>query len=175
MSVVSLETLYISLGTSNFAHKYDQISFEVVDGPHSFSSSPRSQCIPFYRSQSLWMGCSSRAYESVLSWSLDRIPIPVPYQYSRNNGHSFCVEKGHTVYTPLLCYDIHRQYNSGLKYQQIRRNTFSQSMHRSMGKLPLVPGIQCDSQNLSHSRESQHSCESSLRTRQTSQYRMVLG
>ena len=65
----------------------------MVDQPHSLRSgnihpSPRSQCIPFYGCQSLWMGCSSRADEAILSWSLDRRLIPAPYQYSRNNGHS---------------------------------------------------------------------------------------
>ena len=44
--------------------------------------------------------------------------------YSRNNDHSFSPEESYTIHTPLLCYDIHRQYNSGLIYQQKRRNTF---------------------------------------------------
>ena len=140
--VVSLET---STGSSSFSHQYDLISFEMVDGhqllhSENIHSPSRSQCVPFYRCQSLWMGSSSWADETVLSWSLDRRPIPASFQYTRNNGHSFCTEEGHTVYTPLLCYDIHRQYNSGLIYQQTRRNTFSQTMHRSLGNPPLVPG-----------------------------------
>ena len=79
-----------------------------------------------------------------------RRPIPAPHQYSRNNGHSFCTEKAHTADTPLSYYDIHRQHNSGLIYQQTRRNTFSQYMYRSMGNIPLVPGTLCYSQNSSH-------------------------
>ena len=72
---------------------------------------------------------------------LDGGPIPAPYQYSGNNGHSFCTEESHTIHTLLLCYDFHPQYNSGLVYQQKRKNTFSQPMHRGMGNSPLVPGI----------------------------------
>ena len=72
--------------------------------------SSRSQCIPFHGCQPLWMGSSSRTDKTILSWSLDGRPIPAPYQYSGNNGHSFCAEESHTVYTPILYYDIHPQY-----------------------------------------------------------------
>ena len=67
---------------------------------------------------------------------------------------------------------MHRQYNSDLIYQQTRRNTFSQSI-LIVGNTPLVSRIRCNSQNAPHSREIQHSCGSSLKIRQTSQYRMV--
>ena len=60
----------------------------------------------------LWIGCLSRTDETVLSWSLDRRPISALHQYSRNNGHLFSIEKGHTVHTPLLCHDIHQQHSS---------------------------------------------------------------
>ena len=73
---------------------------------------------------------------------------PNLYQYSRNNGHLFCTEESHTIHTPLLCYDIHRQYNSCLVYQQTRRNTFPQPMRRGMGSPPLVPGTRRCTQNL---------------------------
>ena len=39
------------------------------------------------------------------------------------------------VFTTLICYDLDRQYNSGLLYQQTRRNTFSQPMRRGMENL----------------------------------------
>ena len=146
-----------------------------MDGSHLLHSgyihpSSRSQCIPFYGCQPLWMGCSSQTDKTVLLWSLDKRSISAQHEYSRNNGHSFCVEKGHT---PLLCHDVHRQHNSSLICQQTRRNTFSQSMYRSMGNPPLVPGTQCDSQNSSHFREIQHSCGPSVEMRQASIYGMV--
>ena len=62
------------------------------------------------------------------------------HQYSGNDGHSFSTEESHKTHTPLLCYDLYRQYNSCLLYQQKRRNTFSQPMRRDMGTPPLVPG-----------------------------------
>ena len=51
---------------------------------HSFS---RSQFIPLYGCQSLWIGSSSRVDETILSWLLLGRPIPPPYQYSGNDGH----------------------------------------------------------------------------------------
>ena len=64
--------------------------------------------------QPLWKGSSSQTNETFLSWSLDGSQRPAPYQYSRNNGHSFCTEESHTIHTPLLCHECYWQYNSGI-------------------------------------------------------------
>ena len=80
------------------------------------------------------MGSSSQTNETIFSWSLDRRPVLAPYQYSGNNGHSFCTEESYTIHTPLLCYDFHR-----LICQQIRRNTLPQPMYGGMGNSPLMP------------------------------------
>ena len=109
------------------------------------------------------MGSSSWTIETILLWWLDRRLIPDPYQFSRNNGHSFSTEGSHTPHTPFLCYDIHRQYNSGLVYQQTRRNAFPQPMHRRMGNPPFVPGTHYP-QKWSYPRQIQHSGKSSLNT-----------
>ena len=49
--------------------------------------------------QSLWMGSLSRADETILSWSLVGRPIPAPYQYSGNDGHSFSTEENHKTHS----------------------------------------------------------------------------
>ena len=79
------------------------------------------------------------------SWSLVRRPIPAPYQHVWNNGHSFRTDKSLKIYSPFLCHDFYRQHNSGLIYQQARRNTFSQPMRRGMEhhiviRIPHIPG-----------------------------------
>ena len=66
-------------------------------------------------------------------------------------------------------------YNSGLVYQQTRRNIFSQPMHRGMGNSPQVPGTQYCTQNSSYPRQIQYISRLSLEIGQTSQYRMVFG
>ena len=121
------------------------ISFELVDGlqllfSRNFHPSSRSQCITFYRCQSLWIGSSSRADETILSWSLDRRPIPVLYQYVGNDGHSSRIEESLKIYSPFLRHDLYPQYDSGLLYQQTRWNTFSKPVHKGMGDPTLVPG-----------------------------------
>ena len=138
-------------------------------------SSSRSQCIPFYGCQSLWMGSSSRAEETILSWSLDGRPITAPYEYSGNNGNSFCAEENHIVHTSLLCLDFDRQYKSGLLYQQTMRNTFPRPMLGGMGNSPLVPETRYCTQNSSYSRQIQYIGNLSVEIGQTSQYRMVFG
>ena len=132
MSVICQEISHSSSLSSGSDQQHDLIPFEMVDGHQllrsgNIHSSSRSQCIPFYGCQSLWMGSSSRADETILTWSLVGRPIPAPYQYSGNDGHSFGTEEIHKIHAPLLCHDLYRQYNSGLLYQQTRRNTFSQT------------------------------------------------
>ena len=142
VSLICRETSHSSSRSSSSDQQHDSIPFEMVDGPQSLClgnlhSSSRSQCISFYGCQSFWMGSSSRTDETILSWSLVGRPIPAPYQYSGNNGHSF---RSNKIHTSLLCYDLYRQCKSGLLYQQTRWNTFSQPMHRGMGDPPLVSG-----------------------------------
>ena len=81
----------------------------------------------------------------------------------------------HFAHSPLLCYDFDRQYNSGLLYQQTRRNTFSQPMCRSMENPPLVPGICSSVQSSSYPRQIQHIGRPSIETRQATQNRMGFG
>ena len=76
---------------------------------------------------------------SILSWLLVGRPMPAPYQHVGNNGHSFCTDKSLKIYSPFLCHDFYRQHNSGLIYQQAKRNTFSQPMSRGMEDPPMVP------------------------------------
>ena len=84
---------------------------------------------PFHGCQSFWMGSSSRADETILSWSLVGRPIPAPYQYSRNDGQSFSTEESHKTHSPLLCYDLDRQYNSRPRWLSwMRRPTGDQEV-----------------------------------------------
>ena len=144
MPVVDLETSYSPIRSSSYDQQYDQISFQMVDGHQSLHSrnaySPsRPQCIPLYGCQSFRLGSSSGTDESIHSWSLVGRPIPAPYQHVGNNGHSFRTDKSLKIYSPFLCHDFYRQHNSGLIYQQARRNTFSQPLCRGMEDPPMVP------------------------------------
>ena len=51
-------------------------------------------------------------------WSEDQSQLHI-------NSLLFRTEESHKIHTALLCHDFYRQYNSGLLYQQTRRNTFS--------------------------------------------------
>ena len=120
---VCLETSYSSCRSPDLDKRYDSISLTMVDKPHSirdrdFYPSSRPRILPLYGCQSLRMGSSFRADNTVLSWSLDRKPIPAPYQYVRNDGHTISTETSQNSYSPFLHHDIHRQHNGGLIYQQ---------------------------------------------------------
>ena len=72
VSLICLETSYFSSQSSGSDQQYDWISFEMVDGHQSLCSgnvysASRSQCIPFYGCQSLWMGSSSQTDGTILS------------------------------------------------------------------------------------------------------------
>ena len=74
-------------------------------------------------------GCGAHLKPMSLSWSEDQSQLHVN------------ILEMMAIRLPLLCYDLAKQYNSGLLYQQTRRNTFAQLMRRSMENPPLVPGI----------------------------------
>ena len=112
---------------------------------------------------------------TLLSWSLDRKPIPAPYQYVRNDGHTISTETSQNIYSPFLHHDIHRQHNGGLIYQQTGWHSFPQSLRRSLENTQLVPGTRHSYQSTSHPRQIQHSCRPPLKTRQTYQDRMGSG
>ena len=120
-------------------------------------------------------GSSFRADDTILSWSLDRRPIPAPYQYVRNDGHTISTETSHNIYSPFLHHDIHRQHNGGLIYQQTGWHSFSQPLCRSLENSQLVPGTRHRYQSLSHSRQIQHSCRPPIKIRQTYQDGMGSG
>ena len=177
---VSLETSYSSSRSPDLDKRHDSISLTMVDKPHSirdrdFYPSSRPRILPLYGCQSLRMGSSFRADNTVLSWSLDRKPIPAPYQYVRNDGHTISTETSQNIYSPFLHHDIHRQHNGGLIYQQTGWHSFPQSLRRSLENTQLVPGTRHSYQSTSHPRQIQHSCRPPLKTRQTYQDRMGSG
>ena len=177
---VSLETSYSSSRSPDLDKRHDSISLTMVDKPHSirdrdFYPSSRPRILPLYGCQSLRMGSSFRADNTVLSWSLDRKPIPAPYQYVRNDGHTISTETSQNIYSPFLHNDIHRQHNGGLIYQQTGWHSFPQSLRRSLENTQLVPGTRHSYQSTSHPRQIQHSCRPPLKTRQTYQDRMGSG
>ena len=138
VSFVCLEISYSSSRSSCYDKRYDSISLTMVDRPQSvrnrdYYPSSRSQILPLYGCQSFQMGSSFRADSTILSWSLDRRPIPAPYQYVRNDGHTISTETSHNIYSPFLHHDIYRQHNGGLIYQQTGWHSFSQPLHRSSG------------------------------------------
>ena len=116
---------------------------------------------------------NDRTNESILSWSLVGRPIPTPYQYTGNNGHLFRTEESLKICSPFLCHDFYRQHNSGLLYQQTRRNLLSQHLCRGRwGDPPLVPGTTYSCQGSSYPRQIQCFGRPPIENGQTSQKRM---
>ena len=180
VSFVCLETSYSSSRSSYYYKRYDSISLTMVDKPQSvwnrdYYPSSRSQILPLYECQSFRMGNSFRADNTIPSWSLDRGPIPAPYQYVRNDGHTISTETSHNIYSPFLHHDIYRQHNGGLIYQQTGWHSFSQPLRRSLGNSQLVPGTRHRYQSSSHSWQIQLSCRPPIKIRQTYQDRMGSG
>ena len=112
VSVVSLETSCTSFGSSNFNLEHDPILFEVVgvDPSHfiqgTFIPSPDPSAFLFMDASYYgWV-----AHLEPMRLSFHGCWTPAPHQYSRNNGHLFCTEKGRTVFTPLLYYDTYSQH-----------------------------------------------------------------
>ena len=91
---VCLETSYSSSRSPDLDKWYDSISLTMVDKPHlirdrDFYPSSRPRILPLYRCQSLRMGSSFRADNTVLSWSLD-CPFMVTGQKTNPSSISIC-------------------------------------------------------------------------------------
>ena len=98
VSFICLETTHSPSRSLHSDKQQDSIPFKMVDGHQlirfgNFHLSSRTQFIPVYGCQSFWMGSSSGADETILSWSLVGRSIRAPYQYVRNDGHSFSTEQ----------------------------------------------------------------------------------
>ena len=149
---------------------------ELQSLPSRNAHSPsRLQNLPLYGCQSLRLGSSFGTDESILSWSLVGRPIPAPYQHVGNNGHLFRTDKNLKIYSPFLCHDLYRQHNSGLIYQQVRGNTFSQPMRRGMEDPPMVPKTSYYRQDSSYPRQIQCFGRQVIENRQNSQKRVGIG
>ena len=74
-----------------------------------------------------------------------------------------------------MCHDFYRQQNSGLIYQQARRNTFSQPMCRGMEDPPIVPKPSSCHQDLSYPWQIQCFGRQVIDNRQNSQNRVGIG
>ena len=180
VSFVCLEATYSTPRSSDHNQRHDSIPFTIVDEYQSIRSRnlyppSRPQHIPVYGCQSLWMGSSFRANETILSWSLDGRAIPASYQHVRNDGHTLSTETSHNIYSPFLCHDIHRQHDSGIIYQQTGRNPFSRSVRRGLGDPQFLPGSRYRNQSLSYPRQIQHFGRMPIEIGQTNQNRMGTG
>ena len=103
-------------------------------------------------------------------------PDPKTFLYTDgNNGHSFRTDKSLKIYSPFLCHDFYRQHNSGLIYQQARRNTFSQPMSRGMEDPPMMPKTSYCHQDSSYPRQIQCFGRLVIENRQNSQNRVGIG
>ena len=103
------------------------------------------------------MGCSSQASETILSWSLDRRPLKKAIQ---------CIHRS--------CVMISTDNTTVVSYINRQRGTHSPILCIEVWEISIGAWNTCNSYNLSHSREIQHSCRPSLKVRQTSRYRMSL-
>ena len=132
MSLICLETSHSSSRPSGSDQQDDSIPFEMMDGHHSphsgnVHSSFRSQHIPLYRCQSLWMGSSSRADETIRSKDqsqlhiniLDMMAICLALKKAIKYIHHSCVmistdnttvvsyiNKQGGTHTPILCEEV---------------------------------------------------------------------
>ena len=109
--------------------------------------------------QGHWLKDQSQLHISIFVMMANRLAMKKATKY---NHHS-CVMI--STYNTTVVSDL---------YQQTRRNTFSQPMHRSMENPPLLPGIQYKYQSSSCPRQIQQLGRPSIETRQATQTEWAL-
>ena len=132
-------------------------------------------CLPhhLYRCQPVRLGSSCGTGGTSVSWTMDRRPIPAPYQCARDESNSSLSNTSNSQGKEFHCIGVNGQHYSGSLYKASGRNSFH-SPHRGGVEHPeSVPNSQHTVVSEAHTGQVQHSSGPDVPDRQTDLHRVV--
>ena len=132
-------------------------------------------CLPhhLYRCQPVRLGSSCGTGGTSVSWTMDRRPIPAPYQCARDESNSSLSNTSNSQGKEFHCIGVNGQHYSGSLYKASGRNSFH-SPHRGGVEHPeFVPNSQHTVVSEAHTGQVQHSSGPDVSDRQTDLHRVV--
>ena len=123
------------------------------DSPEDRSSLPHH----LYRCQPVRLGSSCGAGGTSVSWSMDRRPIPAPYQCARDESNFSLSNTSCPQSKELHCIGVNRQHYSGSLYKASGRDSFPRPLRGGVEHPEFVLSSQYTAVSEAHTRQVQHS------------------
>ena len=141
------------------------------DSPEDRSSLPHH----LYRCQPVRLGSSCGAGGTYVSWSMDRRPIPAPYQCARDESNFSLSNTSCSQGKELHCIGVNGQHYSGSLYKASGRDSFPRPLRGGVEHPEFVLSSQHTAVSEAHTGQVQHSSRPDVQNRQTDLNRVALG
>ena len=178
ISAQTVATTEISVESPDWFDNENSATPQMVASGRSVSSwDPHEDrsCLPhhLYRCQPVRLGSSCGTGGTSVSWTMDRRPIPAPYQCARDESNSSLSNTSNSQGKEFHCIGVNGQHYSGSLYKASGRNSFH-SPHRGGVEHPeFVPNSQHTVVSEAHTGQVQHSSGPDVSDRQTDLHRVV--
>ena len=178
ISAQTVATTEISVESPDWFDNENSATPQMVASGRSVSSwDPHEDrsCLPhhLYRCQPVRLGSSCGTGGTSVSWTMDRRPIPAPYQCARDESNSSLSNTSNSQGKEFHCIGVNGQHYSGSLYKASGRNSFH-SPHRGGVEHPeFVPNSQHTVVSEAHTGQVQHSSGPDVLDRQTDLHRVV--
>ena len=178
ISAQSVETTETSVVSSDWYDNGNSATSQMVasgrslspgDSPEDRSSLPHH----IYRCQPVRLGSSCGAGGTSVSWTMDRRPIPAPYQCARDESNFSLSIMSCSQGKELHCIGVNGQHYSGNLYKASGRDSFPRSLRGGVEHPELVLSSQHTAVSEAHTGQVQHSSQPDVQNRQTDLNRVV--
>ena len=138
--------------------------------PHEDSSSLPHH---LYRRQPVRLGSSCGTGGTSVSWTMDRRPIPAPYQCARDESNFSLSNTSGSQGKEFHCIGVNGQHYSGSLYKASGRDSIHSSLRGGVEHPEFVPSSQHTAVSEAHTGQVQHSSRPDVSNRQTDLHRVV--
>ena len=119
------------------------------------------------------LGSSCGTGGTSVSWTMDRRPIPTPYQCARDESNSSLSNTSNSQGKEFHCIGVNGQHYSGSLYKASGRDSFHSSHRGGVEHPEFVPNSQHTAVSEAHTGQVQHSSGPDVSDRQTDLHRVV--
>ena len=178
ISAQTVATTEISVESPDWFDNENSATPQMVASGRSVSSwDPHEDrsCLPhhLYRCQPVRLGSSCGTGGTSVSWTMDRRPIPAPYQCARDETNSSLSNTSNSQGKEFHCIGVNGQHYSGSLYKASGRNSFHSSHRGGVEHPEFVPNSQHTAVSEAHTGQVQHSSGPDVSDRQTDLHRVV--
>ena len=178
ISTQTVATTEISVESPDWFDNGNSATPQMVASGRSVSSwDPHEDrsCLPhhLYRCQPVRLGSSCGTGGTSVSWTMDRRPIPAPYQCARDESNSSLSNTSNSQGKEFHCIGVNGQHYSGSLYKASGRDSFHSSHRGGVEHPEFVPNSQHTAVSEAHTGQVQHSSGPDVSDRQTDLHRVV--